>query len=85
MKLRARAEFFNRLVRGGFFVFSTRADILLSEILWSLRSAQSKYRIDRVGFFAFFTRTEILPKEIRWSFGSAEQMVYPRETGDHRP
>jgi len=42
-------------------------------------------RIDRVGFFAFFTRTEILPKEIRWSFGSAEQMVYPRETGDHRP
>jgi hypothetical protein len=79
----ARAEFFNRLDRGGFFAFSTRADILLSEILWSLRSTQSKYRIDRVSVFAFFMRTDSLltgnPLELR------EQMEYPREPGDRRP
>jgi hypothetical protein len=58
MEFLAPAEFFNRIDRGGSFAFFRRSDILLSEILWSLRSAQSRYRIDRSGFFAFFTRTE---------------------------
>ena len=38
--------------------------------LWSLRSAQSTYRIDCGGFFAFCTRTDL--GEVLWGLGSAQ-------------
>jgi hypothetical protein len=60
----ARVEFFDRVDRVG-FAFFTRTDILLSESLWSLRSAHSKYRIERGGFVGAFTRTDILLNETR--------------------
>jgi len=59
----ARVEFFGRIDCVGFFAFFTRTDILLSESLWSFRSAQSKYRIERAGFVGSFTRTEVLLRE----------------------
>jgi hypothetical protein len=59
----ARMDFFARIVGVGFFaLFALFAgtDILLSESLWSFRSALSTYRIDRGGLVDPFTRTDVL-------------------------
>jgi hypothetical protein len=59
----ARVDFFARIVGVGFFaLFALFAgtDILLSESLWSFRSALSTYRIDRGGLVDPFTRTDVL-------------------------
>jgi len=42
MEFLARAGFFNRIDRVGLLAFFARTNILLTEILWSLRSGQSK-------------------------------------------
>jgi hypothetical protein len=77
-ELAAREAFFDRIDRGRFLAFFARTNILLSEILRSFRSAQSKYRIDCGG-------TDILLGEILRSFRSAQQMRCPRERDDGRP
>jgi hypothetical protein len=59
----ARVDFFARMVGVGFFALFARfagTDILLSESLWSFRSALSTYRIDRGGLVDPFTRTDVL-------------------------
>jgi hypothetical protein len=59
----ARVDFFARIVRAGFFaLFALVAatGILLSESLWSFRSALSTYRIDRGGLVDPFARTDVL-------------------------
>ena len=48
-------------------VFFAGTDILLSESLWSFRSAESTYRIDRGGLDGLFTRTDVLLGETRWN------------------
>jgi len=64
------AGFFGRIDRVvdflAFLVFFAGTDILLSESLWSFRSAWSTYRIDRGGF-GLFTRTDVLLGETRWN------------------
>jgi hypothetical protein len=58
-----RVDFFARIVGVGFFAlfaFFAGTGILLSESLWSFRSALSTYRIDRGGFVDPFTRTDVL-------------------------
>jgi hypothetical protein len=66
-----RAGFFGRIDRVvdflAFLVFFAGTDILLSESLWSFRSAESTYRIDRGGFAGLFTRTDVLLGETRWN------------------
>lgn len=59
----ARVDFLARIVCVGFFAlfaFFAGTRILLSESLWSFRSALSTYRIDRGGFVDPFTRTDVL-------------------------
>lgn len=56
----ARVDFFARIVGVGFFALFAGTDILLSESLWSFRSALSTYRIDRGGLVDPFTRTDVL-------------------------
>jgi hypothetical protein len=55
-----RTESFNRRDRGDFLAFFKRTRILLTEILWSLGSAESTNRISPGGFVAFFARTNTL-------------------------
>jgi len=59
-ELSTPTEFFNGMERGGRLAFFTRADILLSEILWSFWSTESRYRIPRDDVFVFLTRTDTL-------------------------
>ena len=73
------AEFFDR---DGCLAFLRRAEILLSEIRCSLRSAKSRYRIDD-GFFALRTRTGIPPeRKSLWAFVQQRRCPF-RSDRDH--